>query len=1420
MKKKLGPILAFVTLAWILASANLTDLVPDIHSIGSIMGGKNDTPQYPNPQTGLEIPFLSPITPNPNPDGVIILNWSTCENASFYNIYRMNTTFTSYNSSILVGTTTQTNLTDWIRMNGTYYYGVTAVNQSIGESDLSPLESVTVELTPIIPGAPNLEFSRLVGGSGEEMIYNVAVDNASNSYVIGYTESPEIFICNAYNDTFAGGQIDAFVAKYSPTGAKLWETYLGGTSDDIGFDIAVDQNGDIVVVGFTNSSDFPVLNVDGGEYQADWDVFLAKFSGEGNLLWSRLFGGSQVDQAFAVTIDFENNIIITGRTNSANFPMVNASVPDKIGGFDIFVGKFNATGGLTWSTYQGGAYDDSGEGITVDGDGNCYITGYSYSTAIVWYYGYYYDRDVRIIKLNSTGGIEWNNVIAANQFDIGKDIAVGPNNKVYLTGFTFSTNFPTVNAYDSTNNGGYDGFITVIDLDGNLVWSTYLGGTEADGCYAIAVDSDGNCYVTGETYSSTFPVISGIQTTFGGLSDGFVIRFNAMGQLEFNSYLGGSLNDYGNGIAVDPVGKVYIGGATYSNNFPIQNVDHSNYSEGGDGFILCYPVIHLPPAPILQPITPPTSSTGEITITWTEVETVIDYTLYRSTTPIVNNSASLYAVGTFNTTTAFDAVPTTGTYYYAVKARNATGYSLYSNAQAVTVTDIKVYAPTLHPIDAILRINQSIQLTWNTSYRATDFNIYRSNHTITSLEDAEKVGTTSLTTFVDTPPALGQFYYVVTALFGTFESTKSNSEFVTVNDVPRIQATNLTFIEGIPLQYLEWQITDEVNNQPSLTFYLNGTMIETRTWDRNTTARMRVDHLQPGTYNATLQVNDGYGEIVNETVIIEVLPNTSPKLEIIGTQRQLVFANTSFTLRWNATDPEIYATHYILYRNGTQISNGTWESGVEIEFTREEAGLGQFLFELEITDGYNGVSTAQILIIVSLPQLDLDGDGMSNEFELLWGLDPFTDDSQADPDNDGLTNYQEFLYGTNPFDTDTDGDGISDWDEIIRYGTDPTNSDTDGDTFEDGVEIRWESNPLSKWSNPVTIILWWVGLIALIAITTPLAIRRYKKALYRFNGIYQELIQPGFIRNLPGALRTKKMPLFRMHAQIRLKQQGFHQLPGSQDWFSSTLWQALQQMQTLLKQQDFLAVAVQMTKTEYEILKIIGIAEQFLTEITHAINREIETLRFSNLNADLVKILRGFEQTPKKLGNAPAEAKSLFLELHDALVPHQQLLAMHIAIKQEIDAILARYRAGEWVTAAVDLTQLQHRIHTAEIPYQNSIKTYIDRMIANSTEFLAGVHESQITHLHSLLDQGKYELAIYSWLKYTQFKHPAPSDPRWQAELTEILTGWKKSFTGASGAIREKSEREMQWILKAFAELTGILDPIQAVYTELFDGSK
>jgi len=396
---------------------------------------------------------------------------------------------------------------------------------------------------------PILVYSTYLGGANAERAplfdgllsgaASIAVDVAGNAYVTGSTASSDFPTTGGADRTLGGGR-DAFVAKFSPGGTLVYSTYLGGPCEDLGRGIAIDAAGNAYVTGRANE----------GCSQAG--AFVAKLDATGGPVYFFTFGGSLADTSAgsAITVDSGGNAYVTGvaKSISRDFPTTAGAfrtidcgaAPDS-SGFDAFVAKINAAGNaLVYSTYLCGTADDSPSAIAIDNAGNAYIAG-----------------------------------------------------------GTTSQDFPTTNAFQPSHHGGpdnYTGFVTKLDPTGsNLVYSTYLGGWFGDIVAAIAVDAQGNVYVTGQTGGGDFPTTAGVvQPTapspdcfLSRCTDAFVTKLNEKGSVVYSTLLGGERDDAGEGITIDAAGNSYLVGDTFSRYLPIRDPFKSTNTLGEqDAFVI------------------------------------------------------------------------------------------------------------------------------------------------------------------------------------------------------------------------------------------------------------------------------------------------------------------------------------------------------------------------------------------------------------------------------------------------------------------------------------------------------------------------------------------------------------------------------------------------------------------------------------------------------------------------------------------------------------------------------------------------------------------------------------------------------------------------------------------------------------------
>jgi len=375
---------------------------------------------------------------------------------------------------------------------------------------------------------------------------------------------------------FAIGDYDAdYALVIDPTFEIVYSTYLGGSDNDAGYGIALDDDGNTYVTGYTRSDDFPTENPYQGVQGGNGDAFVTKLNSDGSaLLWSTYLGGSEGDFGSSIALDGEGNPYITGFTSSDDFPIQNAYQSNFGGMADAFVAKFSSSGALLWSTHLGGSGWDEGKGIVVDGEGSAYVTGFTASGDFPTQNAYQSNRnganDAFVSKFSSDGDtLLYSTYLGGSENDAAYGIAIDNEGNTYTTGYTASDNFPTENAYQGSSGGSRDAFVTKLSGSGaTLVYSTYLGGSEYDAAYGISVSGEGNAYVSGATRSPDFPTQNSYQSDYSGNGDAFVTQLSDGGDALIDStYLGGSESDEGSCIAVDGQGNAYVAAYTQSDDF-------------------------------------------------------------------------------------------------------------------------------------------------------------------------------------------------------------------------------------------------------------------------------------------------------------------------------------------------------------------------------------------------------------------------------------------------------------------------------------------------------------------------------------------------------------------------------------------------------------------------------------------------------------------------------------------------------------------------------------------------------------------------------------------------------------------------------------------------------------------------------------
>ncbi len=451
----------------------------------------------------------------------------------------------------------------------------------------------------------NLIYSSYIGGSNVDEIKNIQSDKDGNIYVVGFTKSTNYPTTNDAFQKSHGGDVDIFLTKYDDNMSVVWSTFLGGNSRDIVHNMAISDDA-IWIVGETLSGNYPTTsNAISKKFMGgSGDIIISKFSLNGQLLYSTYFGGKDYDPAAGMAIDSDNNIWVTGRTNSNNFrTTTNAMKSSLDGSYDSFILKISNNGELLYSSYIGGENSDFGLSVSYsDIDNQVAISGFTDSKnypikgtllqpAKIGGQDKY---DTFISIFNIDGSLNWSSLYGGSGQDYPVTIKYDSQGNLLVHMYTTSNDLVTnKNSYFQYNAGKIDNYLMKLERDKNIVWSSYFGGSNVDGQDNIyhkygdmAIDKNDNIYLSAFTISSDFPVTNNAKfNKLNGVEDCYFAKWSYEGELLFCSYLGGSKLEEGRSVCVLS-DKLIVAGWTESFDFPTtDNASNQNTLGNRDAFI-------------------------------------------------------------------------------------------------------------------------------------------------------------------------------------------------------------------------------------------------------------------------------------------------------------------------------------------------------------------------------------------------------------------------------------------------------------------------------------------------------------------------------------------------------------------------------------------------------------------------------------------------------------------------------------------------------------------------------------------------------------------------------------------------------------------------------------------------------------------
>jgi PKD repeat protein len=868
---------------------------------------------------------------------------------------------------------------------GTDTYGFTLGPRDVGRA---------VVIDPLV-------YSTFLGGANGEWELpsgGVAVDLSGRAVVSGFANTTDFPTTpGAFQVDNAGGNGDVFVFRLTAAGDDLeWSTYIGGDGYDYAYDIALDRLGHPVVVGKTNSSDFPTT---GGTLRpnrsgSDQEGFVLKLEPDGSgLRWSTYFGGNDTDEVTAVVVDDLGDFHIVGNTLSEDLPTSSWALQQNLSGmYDAFLARLRSDGtDIVSLTYLGGSLWDIAQELAVDESGSAYIVGQTYS-ANMSTTGAFCETmggsiDAFACKVSPMGSfLRFFTYLGGLSSESANFVGVAPNNTVTVAGSTLSSGFPVTNgSYQTLFGGKEDTFLLRLAANGSeLEYSTLYGGNQSDTCEGFWMDATGSTYFTGRTFSNNTPTLRGaLQEEFGGVADAYVARLNAAGtDLLYGSYLGGTRYDVGLGIALDLDGNAYVAGGTESVDFPVTSGAYQEAVGGRvDVFVAKIDLFLDLEAPVAVPGTDIVIDMGE--------------------TVIFNGSASTDNVGVVNWTWNFtyDGAPVT----------------LYGPEVEWTFDIAGKYYIWLSVFDAVGNVGTEWVSVWARDIEgpvavASD-DIYGQQHwsiTLDGTRSSDNVGIASYVwTFVYGGENVTLEGDVVQFEFrdaGTYPVTLNVSDAAGNWDT----ATFTVFIQDITPPVVEAGEDVTVDQHVTVTFNSTGTSdnvgVVNHTWFfvyrgvpiylYGPSPHFTFD--KAGAYEVSLKVVDAVDNQAVDQLTVTVLDITPP--DVVAGNDALVDQGQTVTLDGTGSSDNVRITSWnwtiVL---GDEVTNFT---GSRTSFTFAAAGV--YTITLNVTDEAGNWATDAFTITV---RDTTDPDAVAGEDLEVDQDTPMTFDGTASSDNVGIISY-------------------------------------------------------------------------------------------------------------------------------------------------------------------------------------------------------------------------------------------------------------------------------------------------------------------------------------------------------------------------------------------------------------------------------
>lgn len=386
-----------------------------------------------------------------------------------------------------------------------------------------------VASVPVITSAQDLAWTRQIGTTSRDLVYDVATDGAGNVYVTGQTDG-------TLPGQTPSGETDAFVRRYDASGTEIWTRQFGSELWDFALDIATDGAGNVYVAGYTR------WRLPGQTHLGSDDAFVRRYDASGTEVWTRQFGTEAGDYARGVATDGAGNVYVTGAT-SGRLPGQTSA-----GGSDAFVRRYDPSGAEVWTRQFGSGSVEEAYGAATDDEGNVYVAGITGGTLPDQTSSGGGDTFVR--RYDAGGAHGWTRQFGSSSNDFPNGVATDGAGNVYVTGQTLGA-LP-----GQTSSGSYDAFVRRYSASGVEGWTRQFGSGSYDGAYGVATDGNGSIYIAGITGGT----LSGEASA--GSYDAYVRRYDSLGAEVWTRQFGSPSDETGRGVSTDGTGSVYVAGYT------------------------------------------------------------------------------------------------------------------------------------------------------------------------------------------------------------------------------------------------------------------------------------------------------------------------------------------------------------------------------------------------------------------------------------------------------------------------------------------------------------------------------------------------------------------------------------------------------------------------------------------------------------------------------------------------------------------------------------------------------------------------------------------------------------------------------------------------------------------------------------------